>query len=128
MKLHADRPDGPNAITRHGPGGVLVGGVEYRINLIVPWAGAVLPWSVPNFEGLDEGHFAQIADLAPELVIFGSGARLRFPAPKLLRPLMERRIGVETMDTAAACRTYNVLFGEGRSVVAALLFAQAERV
>ena len=56
------------------------------------------------------------------LVIFGSGARLRFPKPLLLRPLIDRRIGVETMDTAAACRTYNVLLAEGRSVVAALLF------
>ncbi len=127
MKLHADRPDGPNAITRHGPGGVLVGGVEYRINLIVPWLGAIVPWSVPNFEALEESHFGQLADLSPELVIFGSGARLRFPAPRLLRPLMACRIGVETMDTAAACRTYNVLFAEGRAVVAALLFEQARR-
>ena len=59
--------------------------------------------------------------LAPELVIFGSGQRLRFVAPALLRPLIERRVGVETMDTAAACRTYNVLASEGRAVVAALL-------
>ncbi len=128
MKLHADRPDGPNAITRHGPGGVLVGGVEYRSNLIVPWLGAVSPWSVRNFEALDESHFAALADLSPELVIFGSGARLRFPPPRLLRPLIARRIGVETMDTAAACRTYNVLFAEGRTVVAALLFEGAERI
>ena len=54
-------------------------------------------------------------------MIFGSGARLRFVAPSLLRALIERRIGVETMDTAAACRTYNVLVGERRPVVAALL-------
>jgi len=60
--------------------------------------------------------------LAPELVIFGSGSRLRFPKPVLLQPLMARRIGFETMDTAAACRTYNVLLAEGRAVVAALLF------
>ena len=59
--------------------------------------------------------------LAPELVVFGSGARLRFPPPAWLQPLMARRIGVETMDTAAACRTYNVLAAEGRAVVAALL-------
>ena len=57
----------------------------------------------------------------PELVVFGSGARLRFAPPALLRGLMARRIGVETMDTAAACRTYNILAGEGRRVVAALL-------
>ena len=60
--------------------------------------------------------------MKPELVLFGSGTRLRFPHPSLVRPLIERRIGVETMDSAAACRTYNVLLGEGRAVIAALLF------
>ena len=122
MKLHADRPDGPNAITRHGPGGVLVNGSEYRSSCVIPWQGAVSAWPVARFEALREEHFALLADLAPELVIFGSGARLRFPAAALLRPLIERRIGIETMDTAAACRTYNVLLGEGRTVLVALLF------
>ena len=122
MKLHADRPDGPNAITRHGPGGVLVNGAEHRSSCVVPWQGAVSAWPVTRFEELREAHFALLADLAPELVIFGSGSRLRFPPATLLRPLIERRIGVETMDTAAACRTYNVLVSEGRAVVAALLF------
>ncbi|MEQ1807874.1 MAG: Mth938-like domain-containing protein [Burkholderiaceae bacterium] len=122
MKLHADRPDGPNAISRHGPGGVIVNGTERRSSCVIPWQGAVSAWPVERFDALREEHFAQIADLAPELVIFGSGARLRFPAAALLRPLIDRRIGVETMDTAAACRTYNVLLGEGRAVVAALLF------
>jgi len=56
-------------------------------------------------------------------VIFGSGERLRFPKPALLRTLIERRVGFEAMDTAAACRTYNVLVSEGRNVIAALLFA-----
>ena len=125
MKLHADRPDGPNAITRHGPGGVLVNGAEYRSSCVIPWQGAVSAWPVERFEALCEENFAALADLAPELVIFGSGARLRFPAAALLRPLIERRIGIETMDTAAACRTYNVLVGEGRTVVAALLFENA---
>ena len=73
------------------------------------------------FEQLRAEHFEQLVALAPELVIFGSGQRLRFPAPALMRSLIERRIGVETMDTAAACRTYNVLASEGRAVVAALL-------
>ncbi len=122
MKLHADRPDGPNAITRHGPGGVIVNGNEYRSSSVIPWQGSVAAWPVASFEALREQDFAALAEHGPELVIFGSGARLRFPAPALLRPLIERRIGVETMDTAAACRTYNVLLGEGRAVVAALLF------
>ena len=125
MKLQADRPDGPNAITRHGPGGVLVNGCEYRSSSIIPWQGNVTAWPVQRFEDLSEAHFAALANLAPELVIFGTGARLRFAAPAQLRRLIERGIGVETMDTAAACRTYNVLLAEGRAVVAALLFETA---
>ena len=57
-------------------------------------------------------------------MILGTGPRLRFPAPALSKSLIARRIGLEVMDTAAACRTYNVLLAEGRSVVAALLFAR----
>ena len=122
MKLRADRIEGQNAIARHGPDGVIVNGAEHRQSVIVPWAGSVLPWQADSFSGLTQAHFAGLAALAPELVIFGSGARLRFVQPALMRALIEQGIGVETMDTAAACRTYNVLLAEGRSVVAALLF------
>ena len=83
--------------------------------------GPVRPWPVPSFEELNAEAFEQIALLDPELVIFGSGSRLRFPGPQWLQALIARRIGVETMDTAAACRTYNVLVSEQRSVVAALI-------
>ena len=122
MKLQADRIEGQNAIARHGPDGVIVNGVEYRSSVLVPAAGSVTAWPVERFEALTEAHFEAIAALAPELVIFGSGPRIRFPHPSLIRPLITRRIGVETMDTAAACRTYNVLLAEGRAVVAALMF------
>ena len=122
MKLHAERIEGTNAIARHGPDGVLVNGVQHTHSVVVPWTGLVTAWPVTRFEDLTADHFKALAEHAPELVIFGSGARLRFPPAGLLRPLIERRIGVETMDTAAACRTYNVLLSEGRTVVAALLF------
>ena len=124
MKMRADRIEGQNAIARHGPEGVAVNGVEHTESVVVPWRGEVVPWNAEAFESLAAEHFARIAALAPELVIFGSGARLRFPAPALLRPLIDAGIGVETMDTAAACRTYNVLLAEGRSVVAGLLFTR----
>ncbi len=125
MKLQADRIEGQNAISRHGPGGVIVNGAEHRSSVVVPWSGAVHAWNADAFESLSEAHFAALAALSPELVIFGSGSRIRFVRPALLKPLIERRVGVETMDTAAACRTYNVLLAEGRSVVAALLFESA---
>ena len=122
MKLQADRIEGQNAIARYGPGGVAVNGVEHRSSVIVPWSGAVVEWAVSTFEALAETHFEVVAALGAEIVIFGSGARIRFLSPGVLRSLHVRRIGVETMDTAAACRTYNILLSEGRSVVAALLF------
>ena len=114
--------EGQNAIARHGPEGVAVNGVEYTESVIVPWSGPVEPWRADGFEALTAAHFERLAALEPELVIFGSGARIRFAPPALLRALIDARIGFETMDTAAACRTYNVLLAEGRSVVAALLF------
>jgi len=126
MKLQADRMEGQNAIARHSAEGVVVNSAEYRESILVPWRGDVVPWSVREFAQLDEAHFAAVAALAPELVVFGSGARIRFPKPAWLQPLIARRIGIETMDTAAACRTYNVLLSEGRSVVAALLFESRE--
>ncbi len=122
MKMHAERPDGSNAITRHAPEGVIVAGIEHRRSVLVPWKGTVQPWAVMRFETLNDASFEPLLALAPELVIFGSGSRLRFPPPALLKALMARRIGFETMDTPAACRTYNVLLAEGRAVVAALLF------
>jgi uncharacterized protein len=122
LKLQAERIEGSNAISRHSAEGVIVNGQAHTSSVIVPWRGSVVAWAASDFAALTAEHFAALAELGPELVIFGSGARLRFVHPSLLRPLIERRIGVETMDTAAASRTYNVLLQEGRAVVAALLF------
>lgn len=123
MKLHADPMQGQNAISRHSPEGVIVNGQAHRASVLVPWRGEVKPWGPTDAASLTEEHFDSLAALEPEIVIFGSGARLQFPRPALLRALMARRIGIESMDTPAACRTYNVLLAEGRSVVAALLFS-----
>jgi uncharacterized protein len=121
VKLQPDRIQGVNAVTAFAPGLVRINTQPYTTSVVLPWRGDVLAWPCATFEHLSAVHFEQLAALAPELVIFGSGQRLRFAAPSLLRSLIERRIGVETMDTAAACRTYNVLASEGRAVVAALL-------
>ena len=122
MKLNAERIEGTNAITRHSLEGVVINGRTFTQNLVVPWQGEVISWAPGGFDGLCEDDFGQLLALKPELIVFGSGSRLRFAAPRLQRALINARIGVETMDTAAACRTYNVLLGEGRCVVAALLF------
>lgn len=123
MKLHADRLEGVNAVFGHGPGEISVNTTVYRHSVIVPWVGEIIDWQVGSFEELTADHFARVAALKPELVIFGSGPRIRFPAAALMRPLIERGIGLETMDTGAACRTYNVLAAEGRSVVLAAVLS-----
>ncbi len=124
MKLQPDRLD-VQSILGYGPGWVGLGsnGVAERIerSIVIGSRGEKFDWNCPRFEDLTAAHFELLGQTQPELVIFGSGTRLRFPPPAFLRTLMARRIGVETMDTLAACRTYNILAGEGRQVMAALL-------
>lgn len=121
MKLQPDRIAVANVISGYTRGSVQIGERTWRDSVMLPWQGEVTPWQDARFDTLGPQHFEALAVLGPELVLFGSGNALRFPRPEWLRPLIERRIGFETMDTAAACRTYNLLAAEGRSVIAALL-------
>jgi uncharacterized protein len=120
MKLHPDKFDVP-AITGYGPGWIDLNGERISASVVISSRGQRLEWSCDSFSALSPAHFEQLAGLDAELVVFGSGRQLRFPPPAWLAGLMARRIGLETMDTEAACRTYNVLASEGRHVVAALL-------
>ncbi len=121
MKFQPDTAHDVNVITRHDGAAVWVGSVRFTHSLLVPWSGDVQAWPATDADDLTAAHFERIAALRPEVVIFGSGARLRFVLPALTRALIESRIGIETMDTGAACRTFNVLASEGRRVLAALL-------
>ncbi len=120
MKLQPDATNGPT-ITGYGAGWVDVNGQKFSSNLMVDAQSGASLWTCPGFEALLPEHFDLFADMRPELIIFGSGERIRFPHPSCLQNLYARRIGVETMDTFAACRTFNFLAGEGRRVIAALL-------
>jgi uncharacterized protein len=84
-------------------------------------SGQVQAWAPRSFAALQAQDFAAIAALAPQVVIFGSGEKLRFVPPQFSTSLMAARIGMETMDNHAACRTFNVLSAEGRDVLLALL-------
>ena len=124
MKLQPDKSD-VQSISGYGPGWIAVNGERIDHSLVISSTGLRLDWQCKKFEDLGAGHFSSLAEIDTELVIFGSGERIRFPAPAWLAPLIARRIGIETMDTKAACRTYNILSGEGRKVVAALLIENA---
>lgn len=120
MKLQPDRFD-TLAVQAHGPGWVVVNGERHEQSVTFSSVGQIQPWGCASRSVLTAEHFGRLLAWQPEVVVFGSGTRLQFVHPALLRPLIEAGIGVETMDTMAAARTYNILAGEGRRVVAALL-------
>ena len=120
MKLHPDQSS-VQSISGYGDGWIALDGERITSSVVIGAMGQRFAWSCDQFTDLGAAHFAQLAALDAELVIFGSGGKIRFPDAAWLAPLMQRRIGLETMDTRAACRTYNILAGEGRKVVAALL-------
>lgn len=109
------------AISGYTADSVSVAGVEHRTSLRVSHQAAPALWPVATFADITATTVADATQVQPEIVIIGTGKRLRFPPPDALRPLRDARIGFEVMDTAAACRTYNVLLGEGRQVAALLL-------
>ena len=121
MKFQPDIPEGMNIIHASSRADVSVNGQVYTTSLVVPGDAPLEPWNAGTVADLTEAHFQQLVRFKPELVIFGSGPTLRFVHPSLQRPLIEAGIGIETMDTPAACRTYNILMAEGRRVLAALL-------
>ncbi|MGQ0512680.1 MAG: Mth938-like domain-containing protein [Betaproteobacteria bacterium] len=120
MKLHAQTASSRNAFTGYGEGWYAVNGVRREGSLIV-FPDRILDWPVPGFDALRAEDFAVLAEARPEIVLLGTGARQRFPHPRLTQALMQARVGIEVMDTAAACRTYNILMAEERRVAAALL-------
>ena len=97
-----------------------IGEVWHR-NGVILTPQSVAVWNVDSPDALTAEHFDHLAELGGEVVVLGSGLRAQFPAPAITRALMNRRIGLEIMDTRAACRTYNILASDGRNVVAALI-------
>jgi uncharacterized protein len=122
LKLHLTSVSDINLFTGYGDGYVMVNHQRHAQNLVVLRDRVLTDWQPAGFDALVAEHFAQLAALAPEIVLLGTGERLRFPRPELTRALIEARIGLEVMDIRAACRTYNFLASEERRVAAALLF------
>jgi uncharacterized protein len=121
LKLHRSSATGVNVFTGYGEGYVVVNQERHASSLIVT-PERVLPWRATSFAALAEQDFAPLVELGLEIVLLGTGPRLRFPRPALTRALLEARVGLEVMDLQAACRTYNILVAEERKVAAALLF------
>ena len=121
MKLQSDPYSGANTITGYGDGYVEINRTPYAHAVLLSSDGAINEWPVQSFDTLEADHFAQMVVLKPELILIGTGRKQRFPKPELLKALISAKIGFEIMDSQAACRTYNILVGEGRQVLLALI-------
>ncbi len=121
MKLQSDPHSGANTITGYGDGYIEINKIPYSHAVLLSSDGEILEWAVKSFDELSPADFTQMASLKPELIIIGTGKRQRFPKPELLKTLIEAKLGFEVMDSQAACRTYNILVGEGRQVLLALI-------
>lgn len=124
MKIQLDSAGNLHRIRHYGPGTVTVNQTAYTTSLVV-LPDRVVDWPPQRFADLAAAHFEFIRTLNPEVVLLGTGTHLRFPAGPVTRCLVDAGIGLEVMDTGAACRTYNVLASEGRRVAAALLLLPA---
>lgn len=126
MKLHLNTDPSQQLFTGYGDDHVLINGRRHEASLLLTARGIeIAPWAGLGFDALTADHFEWIALRELDILLLGTGTRLRFPHPSLTRALMEARIGLEAMDIGALCRTYNILAAEGRSVGAAVLIEPA---
>ena len=121
MKLHRSTPSSAQTITAYGDDYVMVNG-ERRDSSTVVTPERSVAWENRTFGALTRDDFTFLAGLGVEIVLLGTGARQRFPDPRLTQPLAQAGVGLEVMDLKAACRTYNILVAEERKVGLALLF------
>ncbi len=124
MHIQLETGGNANLIRTYGPGQIVVNDQRYGASLIVLPERVFPDWPPRSFQELAPEHMQTLAVLDQEVVLIGTGRRLRFPSAELLAPMAQAGIGWEIMDTGAACRTYNILVSEGRKVAAALLMIE----
>ena len=122
VKLHIPNTAGLNLFTAYGEDYIAVNQEKYSTNLILLPESIIPEWTAAKVDSLTEADMQRLLELGTEIILLGTGNRLRFPPGALLRPFAAAGIGLDVMDLQAACRTYNILAAEGRKVAAALLF------
>jgi uncharacterized protein len=120
MLIAEDTHRGKFYIHAYTPGEIRINNEKFdRSILLTPEQ--LIPWAPQDFSELLPKHFVSVIEFSPEVFLLGTGSRLRFPPAELLAQVYKHQIGVEVMDTLAACRTYNLLMSENRRVAASLL-------
>jgi len=123
MKFSEDKIDQGYYVTGYEAGVILINGDPKTSSFIISHTQLVENWAPTHIDELRSHHFDPLLELQPELVLIGTGEVLKFPAVTHYACLLQQNIGVEIMDSSAACRTYNILLNEGRKVVAGIILA-----
>ncbi len=121
MKFTLDNPTADYVFGNYGDGKLKVNQSEYTTSLIIFPDKLYTDWPVASVDDLEVQHFEQIITRNPDIVLLGTGLQQKFPSVELRRSLVQAQLNLEVMDTAAACRTYNLLVAEGRDVAAAVI-------
>jgi len=122
MKLELDQPGKDlYRIDSYNTGVICINGEHLTASLIITPRLLIDDWPPRTFADIATQHIEQLLQLHPEIIILGTGQQLHFLTPQLAVLIHRHGIGFETMDTGAACRSYNLLMSEGRNVAAGLL-------
>ena len=120
MRFTADSAQG-NVIRSYQPGEIRLADRTLSAHAIISRDDVIADWQPPRIEELSIADFDAALELSPDIILFGTGVRQIFPDMRVMTDIMRAGVAIEIMETHAACRTFNVLIGENRSVVAALL-------
>ena len=121
MKFAEDHNRSKYQITGYETDGVEINGLMHKQSFILSPMELVNDWQPQTVSELTVDHVATLYALKPEVIILGTGNKQIFPDQEILKFLVQNRIGYEIMGTQAACRTFNIIMSEGRTVVAGML-------
>ncbi|MDQ6648040.1 MAG: Mth938-like domain-containing protein [Pseudomonadota bacterium] len=125
MDLSLDRPEGYLFVRRVGDQSIVLADRELDHSFLLTIDQVIEHWPVDSARQLDENHVEALLSMQPELVLLGTGSQQTFPAAAFMAGFLRKGVGIEVMDNAAAARTYNLLAGEGRRVVAGFILPAA---
>lgn len=121
MKFSEDYNPGSNVIRAYHRDGISVNGEMFQKSLVVAPNQIIPDWPVTSVDDLSTELLQELVEHTPEVILIGTGQQIQFPHPEIYAPIVRQRIGVEFMDTGAACRTYNILLSEERKVIAGII-------
>ena len=121
MKFSEDYNPGSNMIRAYHSNGVNINGQTFEQSLVVSPNRLIDDWPVTSVDDLSVDLLQELVEHSPEVILIGTGRQIRFPSPEIYAHVVNQGIGIEFMDTGAACRTYNILLSEQRKVIAGII-------